>query len=261
MAGDEFDKVCEERDELQARVTDLERQLSEPGFVDALREACQGVAQLLPAPGKGHEFDQVEALPAWVAWTLETLRARLAEVEASRTALTDSLKQHSPELLEQEMYRVRVGVLEKKLAEAVPPADPDEYDPGLTCAHGVLSCDPCLDRFSRETRALRARLAEVERQIDVAIERDSLRVDASERTHAALRASEARAARLAGALGMGSAFPAPDLLDLMATWIEHLMRGHDCDHHGWEQASGSYLRAREMASAMRAALAEQETKP
>ena len=75
MAGDEFDRVCEGRDALRARVADLERQLSEPGYVDALREACQGVAQLLPDPGEEHEFDQLESLPAWVAWTLERLRA------------------------------------------------------------------------------------------------------------------------------------------------------------------------------------------
>lgn len=59
--------TAEEGRALEKRIRDLERQLHEPGYVDALREACEGVAALVPKEFRkqlqNEELDQLEALP------------------------------------------------------------------------------------------------------------------------------------------------------------------------------------------------------
>jgi hypothetical protein len=58
---------------LQARVEVLERQLGEPGYVDALRGACEAVDALLPRPAVGDDY-QLEGLPDRVRAVLDGLK-------------------------------------------------------------------------------------------------------------------------------------------------------------------------------------------
>lgn len=76
--------IVDAQTNLQKRVKELEAQLSEPGYVDALRNACFEVALLLPKPPDGGDWDQVEALPDWVKWTLDNLRAQVEKEKRSR---------------------------------------------------------------------------------------------------------------------------------------------------------------------------------
>lgn len=70
--------------ELKARVEVLERQLGEPGYVDALRAACEGVARVLAPMRADLEEDQVEMLPEWVARTIANTRTVAFEEAAQR---------------------------------------------------------------------------------------------------------------------------------------------------------------------------------
>lgn len=72
-----------ELDQAKARIGVLERQLSEPGYVDALRGACEGVAKLLDVPPEETELgEQIEGLPDWVEWTLDRRAETIIALEA-----------------------------------------------------------------------------------------------------------------------------------------------------------------------------------
>ena len=47
-------------------------------------------------------------------------------------------------------------------------SDGFEYDPGTHCVHGVLVCEPCSDRWSRERRALEDQISELRRAFESA---------------------------------------------------------------------------------------------
>lgn len=71
--------VMREQVALRKRVAELERQLHEPGYVDALRGACEGVAELIPMEFRqkreNEDLDQLEALPELVGRYIGTLTA------------------------------------------------------------------------------------------------------------------------------------------------------------------------------------------
>lgn len=74
-----------ELEQARKRIAELEAQLSEPGYVDALREACAGVMRLLDEPPEASELGmQIEGLPDWVAWTLRRREARAEKAERER---------------------------------------------------------------------------------------------------------------------------------------------------------------------------------
>lgn len=62
----------------QRRIKALEDQLSEPGYVDALRGACEGVRALIPEEfwnklNEDEDYDQIEALPDAMRKYIESL--------------------------------------------------------------------------------------------------------------------------------------------------------------------------------------------
>lgn len=67
------DALRRENDELKLRVADLERQLHEPGYTDALRAACEKASAVVPKwfrekyAAEGDSYDQLEALPHLLA--------------------------------------------------------------------------------------------------------------------------------------------------------------------------------------------------
>jgi hypothetical protein len=75
------------RKTIKERVAELERQLGEPGYVDALRTTCEEVAQLIPTKWRedqleaGRDYDQLEALPSMVGDYISELRERAERAE------------------------------------------------------------------------------------------------------------------------------------------------------------------------------------
>jgi len=71
----------------------------------------------------------------------------------------------------------------------------------------------------------------------------------------ALAAAQVENLTLREALGVGEPWPVADMLEKLATAALHLMKDHDCDHHGWEQAQGNIGRVRVAVRDLRAAVA------
>ena len=73
--------TAEEGRALEKRIKELEDQLHEPGYVDALRGACEDVAKLVPREwvlareAEGHDYGQLEALPDLMKDYLASLTA------------------------------------------------------------------------------------------------------------------------------------------------------------------------------------------
>lgn len=113
------------------------------------------------------------------------------------------------------------------------------------------------DYWSEQLTAANARIAELDRDNKALLE--SLDFASKATVEMAGKAGRAVplpvATSLAEAWGMNQPWPAPDVLERLATAGEHLIEGHGCDQHGYEAVIECARRAREYAAKARHALA------
>ncbi len=74
------------------------------------------------------------------------------------------------------------------------------------------------------------------------------------RHRASLAAVEGERDRLRGALRLDQPWPVQQLLTKLAGAADHLLHGHDCDRHGWDEIGSAAQKAREVVVALDAAL-------
>jgi len=130
-------------------------------------------------------------------------------------------------------------------------------------------------RTSRSRAALTARLATAERELAEALELVAVLRRSAEtsevfddlasrtsgllaKTHeaeltSALASRDAALAALAEVTGAGEAWPLADVLARLVEGAEHLLAGHDCDHHGYETLDGAKREAARYVTAARLA--------
>jgi hypothetical protein len=105
--------TAEEGRAMEKRIKDLEEQLHEPGYVDALREACEDVAKLVPKEwvkareAEGREYDQLEALPNLV----KDYIAALTEWSEDDKPLPEDDKIHAAHPLETDDHELYMEAL------------------------------------------------------------------------------------------------------------------------------------------------------
>jgi hypothetical protein len=102
---------------LRKRVAELEKQLHEPGYVDALRGACEGVAELVPMEFRNQrdnvDLDQLEALPELVGRYIGTLTA-WTEEDKDLPEDRDIIAAHPTETGKHDLYLQALRLVEAK---------------------------------------------------------------------------------------------------------------------------------------------------